>query len=205
MESRLETVVKKHILESILLSDDIENKLENKKYIIFGIIPDLGAEEEFDQKYPHHCYDAWEHTVKALSYSKPDLEIRTALLLHDIAKPYCYQQDYEHLYFSGHQEKGAEMAEKILADLEFSKKEIDDICYLIKNHDKRIDVNNLNDINIELIEKLLQVQYCDTYAHHPDYIEKNIKELDETKKRIEEYKEQKNRESKNNKTEEIER
>lgn len=191
MESRSEVMIKKQIIKDILLSGDLKTKLETKKHILFGIIPELSAEEDFDQKHPHHCYDAWQHTVVALSHSKPDFEIRTALLLHDIAKPFCYQEDYNILHFKGHPEKGAEMAKKILTDLQYSEKEIEDICYLIKNHDTVIDVNNLDNMNLNLVDKLLHIQYCDAYAHHPDHIQKRIEILDDTKKQIENYKIQK--------------
>lgn len=99
MESNLRKVDllngQKEILESILMLDcnDDNNRFENDKKAIFQIIPELKKTDGFDQKNPHHIYNVWEHTVKALQKSNPDLEVRIALLLHDIGKPYSYQEE----------------------------------------------------------------------------------------------------------------
>ena len=116
--------------------------------------------------------------MEALKRSKPDLQIRMALLLHDIGKPYSYQEDGNIRHFKGHPQKSAEMAEKILHRLGYSDKEVEDIYYLIKNHDALIDVNRINENNIELTKKLLYIQYCDAYAHAPQHVDKRIKKLD---------------------------
>lgn len=172
-------VSERDILEKCLLS--IYPKLNEK--IIFKIIPELEASKGFDQKHPHHCYDVWEHTKVALLRSKPDLQIRIALLLHDIGKPYSYQ-DGEVRHFKGHPDKSAEMSKEILKRLGYEENEIEDICYLIKNHDKIIDVDKINKCNSELIKKLLYIQYCDAYAHEPEHIEKRVKKLDEIYEQI---------------------
>ena len=116
--------------------------------------------------------------MEALKRSKPDLQIRMALLLHDIGKPYSYQEDGNIRHFKGHPQKSAEMAEKILHRLGYSDKEVEDIYYLIKNHDALIDVNRINENNIVLTKKLLYIQYCDAYAHAPQHVDKRIKKLD---------------------------
>ena len=168
--------MEKQLIENLLLSRYL--KIDANKQKIFKIIPELKATEGFNQKHPHHCYDVWEHTMESLKRSKPDLQIRIALLLHDIGKPYSYQEDGDIRHFKGHPQKSAEMAEKILRRLGYSEKEIEDICYLIKNHDTLIDINKINENNIELTKKLLYIQYCDAYAHAPEHIEKRIKKLD---------------------------
>lgn len=56
--------------------------------------------------------------------------------------------------------------------------EVNDICYLINNHDKLIDMKKVNEDNLELTKKLLYIQYCDAYAHHPEHIEERIERLD---------------------------
>ena len=72
--------------------------------------------------------------MEALKRSKPDLQIRMALLLHDIGKPYSYQEDGNIRHFKGHPQKSAEMAEKILHRLGYSDKEVEDMYYLIYTH-----------------------------------------------------------------------
>ena len=129
----------------------------------------------------------WEHTIVALRKSKADLEIRLALLLHDIGKPHSYQEGEDGVrHFKGHPQKSAEMTQEILTRLGYTEKEIEDICYLVAHHDDVIDVNQVNLSNKKLIKKLLYIQYCDAYAHAPEHIEKRIKKLDEIKLQIEE-------------------
>lgn len=177
------TIAGKEELENIILEDNIFYLDEN---MLFTIIPELKKCNGFDQKHPHHIYDVWEHTVKALEKSDNDLEIRLALLLHDIGKPHSYQEDGDIRHFKGHPQKSAEMAKEILIRLGYNEKEIQDICYLVENHDNIIDVNQVNESNKYLYEKLLHIQYSDAYAHHPNHIEKRIKKLDEIKLQIEE-------------------
>ena len=168
-EKNVTEVSLKEQLESYLLPemDLVINSLENKKEMIFTIIPELKAEEGFEHKHPHHAYDVWKHTLVAMERSKPDLQVRLAL-------------------FRGHPKKSEEMTKVILTRLGYSPKEIADICYLVENHDTIININKVEEHNRALIEKQLHMQYCDAYAHHPDHIEKRIKKLNQIKKRLEE-------------------
>jgi tRNA nucleotidyltransferase (CCA-adding enzyme) len=168
--------VEREILENLLLSKYF--KIDANKEKVFKIIPELKAEDGFDQKHPHHCFNVWDHTMEALKRSKPDLQIRIALLLHDIGKPYSYQEDGDIRHFRGHPQKSAEISKQILQRLGYSDKEVEDLCYLINNHNTLIDINKVNENNLELTKKLLYIQYCDAYAHHPEHIEERIERLD---------------------------
>lgn len=171
----------KEKLENIIMENQIHYFDEN---ILFTIIPELKDCEGFNHKHPHHCYDVWEHTKVAMRKSKPDLQIRLALLLHDIGKPHSYQEDGEIRHFHGHPQKSSEMSKEILTRLGYNQKEIEKICYLIENHDTIINVDNVDKNNIELTKKLLYIQYCDAYAHDPKHIEKRIKKLDKIKEKL---------------------
>lgn len=162
------------------------NYLESKKEKIFEIIPELKNEDGFDQKNSWHIYDVWTHTEVALSNSNYDFEERLALLLHDIGKPFSYQDDGEVRHFKGHAEKSAEISKEILQRLGYNEIIIKRIIFLIKNHSTIIDLSNVNKDNIELYQKLLNVQYCDTRAYNPEKIEPVIQRLDETKNKLEE-------------------
>ena len=127
IESRVEKTIKRDMLKKILMSDDVSKTLNEEKNRVFKIIPELQAEDGFDQRHPHHCYDVWQHTVFALSKSDKDYETRLALLLHDIGKPFSYQDDDIVRHFKGHPEVSAKMTEEILTNLEYNDKEIQDI------------------------------------------------------------------------------
>lgn len=182
MEKGIEKrIAGKEELENIIMQNQIYYLDEN---ILFTIIPELRDCDGFEHKHPHHCYDVFEHTKAAMRKSKPDLQIRLALLLHDIGKPHSYQEDGEVRHFYGHPKVSADMSREILARLGYSEKEIEEICYLVENHDNIINVDNVNKDNIELTKKLLYIQYCDAYAHDPKHIEKRIKKLDEIKEKL---------------------
>ena len=161
--------------------------LELNKKEIFETIPELKNEESFDQKSNWHIYDVWKHTEVALSYSNYDFEERLALLLHDVGKPFSYQDDGEIRHFKGHADKSAEISAHILERLGYDTRTINRILFLIKNHSTTIDFNNVNGGNIELYQKLLNIQYCDTRAYNPEKIAPVIKRLDEIREKINKF------------------
>lgn len=176
----------KEILEKIILPENDFNisKISQSKEIIFKIIPELRDTDGFDQKNDYHIYDVWGHIAKAVEKSENDLEIRLALLLHDIGKPHSYQEENGVRHFKGHPQKSAEMAKEILTRLGYEEKQVNDICFLIENHAKTIDVNNVNEDNLEITKKLLHVQYCDAYAYNPKYWGPVLQKLDKVYKEL---------------------
>ena len=170
------------MLYDILLAEDVVLAIKNNMDYLLDIIPELKYMMGFDHKHPHHHLDVWNHTLYALSLSKPDFEVRIALLLHDIGKPFSYQEgDVRH--FKNHPEVSMKMTEDILRRLGFNRNYIKKICYLVKNHDNPITDDQIND-DYDLVLKLYDVQYCDALAHHPDKLEKRKKYLDSIKKKI---------------------
>lgn len=158
--------------------------LERKKDEIFFIIPELMAEERFEQKSSWHIYDVWKHTEVALSNSEFDYEERLALLLHDVGKPFSYQEEGEIRHFKGHAEKSAEISRFILEGLKYDADTVERIVFLIKNHSTSIDVTLVNNENIELFKKLLSIQYSDTKAYNPSKIFGALQKLDEVNEKI---------------------
>lgn len=184
----IKPMLERVILENILVPDQEiidEQYLEKNKKLLFKIIPELSTEDGFDQKSPWHSYDVWGHTKVALSNSDPDLESRICLLLHDIGKPHSCQEDGDVRHFKGHAEKSAEMAEKIFKRLGYNEFQITRMCYLIENHSTPINPESITAENIEILKKLLGIQYCDAKAYNPEKIEKALNQLDKIKKKVE--------------------
>ena len=155
---------------------------ENIKYLL-DVIPELNYMIGFEHKHPHHHLDVWQHTLEALNnLNTNDLEIKMAVLLHDIGKPFSYQDD-EVRHFHGHPEVSYEMTKKILVRLGYNEEFIKNVSYLVKTHDTIIDVNNL-DNTLEMTKKRLQVQYADAKAHHPDTVDKKINFLNNIEKQL---------------------
>ena len=170
------------MLYDILLAEDVVLAIKNNMDYLLDIIPELKYMMGFDHKHPHHHLDVWNHTLYALSLSNRDFEVRLALLLHDIGKPFSYQEgDVRH--FKNHPEVSMKMTEDILRRLGFNRNYIKKICYLVKNHDNPITDDQIND-DYDLVLKLYDVQYCDALAHHPDKLEKRKKYLNDIKKKL---------------------
>ena len=166
-------------LNRILLNKTIN---ENMEYI-FGLIPELAFMVGFEHRHPHHHLDVWEHTLKVVeNIQVNDLEIIIAGLLHDIGKPFSYQDD-EVRHFKGHPQVSAKISQNILRRLGYRDKFVEHVEYLVRTHDTIIDPQNL-DNSYEMIEKRLELQYADAKAHAPETVEKRIKFLNEIQKEL---------------------
>jgi tRNA nucleotidyltransferase (CCA-adding enzyme) len=84
-----------------------------------------------------HIYDVWEHLLHALQHATDKnwpLEVRISALFHDIGKPRSKREGSSKPTFYGHEVIGARMAKKIMERLKFSKKEIELVEKLVRNH-----------------------------------------------------------------------
>lgn len=169
-------------LYEILTSDDVVSSIKENLDYILELIPEIKNMIGFEHKHPHHHLDVWDHTLLALSLSENDFEIRLCLLLHDIGKPFSYQEG-EIRHFKGHPKVSSEISKDILIRLKFDKQFIDEICYLIEFHDTPITENDIKS-NYELSFKLYKIQYCDALAHNPNKLEKRKEYLVKIKKKL---------------------
>jgi len=171
-------------LEKILTSNNVVKDLNNNLDYILTIIPELKYEMGFNQNNPHHHLDVWNHTLLALSLSDNDLILRLTLLLHDIGKPFSYQDEKNIRHFYGHGEMSSYISRDILKRLGYKEEDINRLCYLIESHDKPITEKEIqNNYGLSLLR--YKVQYCDALAHHPDKLEKRLEYLNRTKTLLE--------------------
>ena len=157
-------------LEAILLSDNVVESINENIDYLLDLIPEIKSSIGFDQNHPHHHLNVWDHTLLALSLSKKDFDVRLSLLLHDIGKPYSYQ-DEEVRHFRNHPKVSSDMSRIILKRLNYQDDYINYICYLIENHDTPISEEQINS-DYDLVLKLYEIQRCDALAHHPEKLEK---------------------------------
>lgn len=169
-------------LDDILLSDNVVECINNNLDYLLVLVPEIQYMIGFDQKHPHHHLDVWNHTLLALSLSQNDFDIRLCLLLHDIGKPFSYQEG-EVRHFKGHAETSSKIARVILKRLNYPSGYIEYICYLVLYHDTPITDDFIKN-NRELAIKLYKIQYCDALAHNPLKLEKRKEYLDSVQKRL---------------------
>lgn len=145
-------------------------KILQKIGVLKEILPELTAGEGILQRQDFHKYDVLEHSLRAVYYS--DESVRLAALLHDIGKPYCYNQNGN---FHGHEKEGARIAEEVCTRLKVSKKVTEETVKLIALHmyDLRGDAreNKVRKFiieNLDVLDKLLLLKQADFSACKDD-------------------------------------
>lgn len=93
------------------------------------VIPELAELDGLAQNAAYHKYDALEHTFRVVRYSPP--QVRLAALLHDVGKAECVRRNGN---MHDHNVLGAEMAERILTDLKFPRKDVEHAVRLVRYH-----------------------------------------------------------------------
>ena len=169
-------------LFNILLSDNIllyENEL-------FELIPELKSEKGFDQKSEWHCFDVWNHTLTTVNACDMNPEDRLVLLLHDIGKPFSYQDDGNMRHFKGHAKKSAEIAKVVLDRFNINNETKTTLLKLIELHSCSIDVDNINinKNNVNFYKRLLKIQMCDAKGYEEEHSKKIIEQLNHIQKKL---------------------
>ena len=169
-------------LFNILLSDNIllyENEL-------FELIPELKSEKGFDQKSEWHCFDVWNHTLTTVNACDMNPEDRLVLLLHDIGKPFSYQDDGNMRHFKGHAKKSAEIAKVVSDRFNINNETKTTLLKLIEFHSCSIDVDNINinKNNVNFYKRLLKIQMCDAKGYEEEHSKKIIEQLNHIQKKL---------------------
>ena len=168
-------------IEECLTGTNAQELISENIEFLLTLLPEIKAMMGFEHKHPHHHLDVWEHTLEVLkNLNTKDLQLNMAALLHDIGKPFSYQ-DEEIRHFHGHPEASYKISQQILTRLRYDEDFIKGVLYLVITHDTPIEPNNL-DNTWDMIYKRLQ--YADAKAHHPDKIEKRLKLLNDIKERL---------------------
>lgn len=172
------------MLKEILTSNNIVESINNYMDYLLVVIPELKSIIKFPHKNPGHHLDVWNHTLYALSFSENDFEIRLCLLLHDIGKPFSYQDgDGNIRHFHGHAMKSAMIAKEILDRFDYDEDFKEEVYYLILKHDTPITEDDIKN-NPELSRKRYKIQVCDSLAHNPSDIKRRTKYLSKIKSMI---------------------
>jgi tRNA nucleotidyltransferase (CCA-adding enzyme) len=143
--------------------------------ILLYIIPELDKCIDFSQHNPYHYLDVYGHIMESVFSAKDDLNVKLAMLFHDIGKPNCFTLDDNGIgHFYGHAEESMNMARDILNRLRFDNKTIDTVCKLIKYHDSQISSRKaikrlMNKIGDECFELLLEVKEADIKSQTEEY------------------------------------
>ena len=104
--------------------------------LLARIIPELLESVNFAQN-RYHRWDVWRHTLRCVDFAPPDLVVRLAALLHDVAKPRSAAPKEgapgEHTFYD-HEKVGAQLAAEILQRLKFPRRETERVAHLVAEH-----------------------------------------------------------------------
>ncbi|NQV17934.1 MAG: HD domain-containing protein [Armatimonadetes bacterium] len=146
----------------------------------------------------YHDKNVLEHTLAVLERTPANQVLRVSALLHDIGKARTRTVDKTGVHFYKHEIISSRMAREILNRLKFSKDDIKDVSFIIKNHMRlKSFENKLETLSNKAIRKLilssgsnldilLDLIHADNLNHAADYC--LPEQIPEIRKRIEKIK-----------------
>lgn len=178
-------------LKKLLCGKNAHDVIRDYVDVIGVFIPEILPMVGFEQNTKYHCYDVFEHTLKALENSERTEVIRLAVFFHDIGKPKAFTSDADGTaHFKGHALVGAEMAKNIFVRLKSDNDTKNMVCHLIAEHSVRVNVNEtaikkyISQKGFDFVKLLLKLKRADNSAKAPKY--SNPAELVQTEKLVEE-------------------
>lgn len=171
-------------LTKLLCGVGAERVLTEFADILFTVLPELAPMQGFGQHNPHHDYDVYTHTLKAVAACPPEPILRWAALLHDTGKPHTFTQDDRGGHFYGHAAVSKEIARRALKAMKCDRKRLDRVLLLVEKHDlvmngtekqlKRV----VRQIGDEAATQLLLLHRADVSAQAACHRAKRVEEAD---------------------------
>lgn len=164
-------------LTKLLLGPAADQVLLDYADVIGVVLPEILPAVGFDQHNRHHCFDVWEHSVRAMAAAPRDPIVRWALLLHDLGKPDTFTLDEDGTgHFYDHGRRSEAIAQEICQRLRMDRESRETICRLVRLHDVPITMTEkgirrlLRKLGEEDFRRLLQIKRGDNLAQHPAYL-----------------------------------
>lgn len=173
-------------LSNILLDSNGDDIFTYKNRIL-ELVPELIVCNKCEHEHSAHKYNVYTHILYVVAGVESDIILKLAALFHDIGKPYVKKRVNDKVHYWGHEEISSIISNLLLKRLGYDESIINDVCTLIKIHDKKIEPNI---IDIKLVidrigkmnfERLLELQTSDISAHSDEYFKIIIPKLDKLK------------------------
>ena len=144
--ARLDCIAAERVREELtglLCGRFVQRALMQYADIVVAVLPELAPMVGCQQQNPHHKFDVWEHSVRAVGQVPAEGTLRWATLLHDSGKPACKTVDEQGVgHFYGHPKVSREIAEQIARRLRFSNEQTDRLLLLVEQHDRPLGDND---------------------------------------------------------------
>lgn len=126
-------------LEKMLLGINPAQCLEDlwEVGILAYILPELDSCRGVAQPQQYHAEgDVWQHLLQTIQSSRDEdgIDVRLAALFHDIGKVDTFSIEADRIHFNDHASSSAETTTNILQRLNYPKKRIEKITWLIVHH-----------------------------------------------------------------------
>lgn len=129
-------------LKRLILGKDVKRVLMEFSSVFAEMIPSLGAEIGYDQGSKYHNSTLYEHTARAVEAAPATVEMRLAMLFHDIGKPACRTEDENgECHYYGHGEVSAHMTDEILRLLKCDNALRERVVEIVRYHDIPVDTS----------------------------------------------------------------
>jgi poly(A) polymerase len=164
-------------------------ELMMKTHLMHEVLPEIAVLEDTHQSPNHHPEgNVAIHTALVMSHVSGH-RLRWAALLHDVGKPAAHKFEDGRHKFHGHDDVGAEIAEKILSRLKFSNDDVKSILFLVKNHMRIHQADQMKNATIrklraeEFFDDLVQLGVADCLGSNKDlssieFLQKKLEEFD---------------------------
>lgn len=104
--------------------------------VLATLLPEVQSLRGFDRSSPLHHKDLWDHTLRVVLQTPPEVGLRWVALLHDVGKVTTRRIQAGRVRFLRHEDIGAWLFRGIAARLAFDPEQAARIEYLIAHHSR---------------------------------------------------------------------
>lgn len=128
-------------LKRLLCGRDVKRVLLEFPAVFSVIIPPLADTIGYEQGSKFHNSTLYEHTARAVEAAPPTVEMRLAMLFHDLGKPRCKIVKDGECHYYGHAAVSAEMAGELLRALKCDNALRERVVHIVHYHDIPVDTS----------------------------------------------------------------
>jgi poly(A) polymerase len=184
-------------MDKLLMGDDVYKGLEYllESDLLTFMMPEVTVLKGFNQTDEYHHKDVWEHTKRALKASFKQIDVRWALLFHDLGKPYTKTVQDGRVHFYHHEVVGETLARSIMFRLRFSNEQRRKVSGLIFNHMRpNMYGDDWNDSAVRRLARdmrghvldLIDLSRADITSMRPETVRRGLARLGKLQQRVEE-------------------
>jgi len=183
-------------MDRLLMGDHVHKGLEYllESDLLTFMMPEMSVLKGFNQTDKYHHKDVWEHTNRALKASVKQVDVRWALLLHDLGKPYTKSVANGQVHFYHHEVVGDTLARSIMFRLRFSNEQRKKVSTLILNHMRpNMYDDDWNDSAVRRLARdmrgyvfdLIDLSRADITSMRPETVQRGLARLEKLRQRVE--------------------